>query len=428
MFYGLTPKSTRKLAYEYAKINNLQYPKTWDERKEAGQDWFSGFLRRNPNLSLRTPEPTSLARMTAFNKHTVGVFFNKLEEVIKRYNFRPNEIFNLDETGVTTVPRSEKIIGKKGCKQVGQVTSRERGELVTQVAIICSNGNALPPIWIFPRVRLDENRMMSGAPPGALGLTHPSGWMTSGNFIKVLEFFKENVRCSKEKPVLLIMDNHESHLSVEGLSFCKDNGIVILTLPPHTSNKLQPLDRSVFGPFKKFFSSAVQSLMNSNPNALLNIYSLPALCASAWDRAATPENIKSGFRAAGISPFDKDIYSELDFLPSAVSDRPMPEPQEPQSLPIEESSSPLPQTPIGGGSSKSTDLQPLPQTPLADVIAKSTDLQVITPEDIRPLPKGKIRVESNRGRKNGRCMIATDTPENLSWRRESRMQLPREEF
>lgn len=72
---------------------------------------------------------------------------------------------------------------------MGTVTSRERGELVTQVGIICANGNALPPIWIFPRIRFDETRMMSGAPAGALGLVHKSGWMTADNFLKVLVFF-----------------------------------------------------------------------------------------------------------------------------------------------------------------------------------------------------------------------------------------------
>lgn len=394
MFYGLTPKMARKLAYQYAKRNGLKVPPTWDERGEAGEDWFSAFMKRQPNLSLRTPEATSLARMTAFNRHTVGTFFDKLECVLKRHSFRPNQIFNLDETGVTTVPRTEKIIGEKGRKQVGQVTSRERGELVTQVGIICANGNALPPVWIFPRVRFDENRMMSGATVGALGLVHKSGWMTTENFIKVLEFFKHNVRCTKESPVLLIMDNHESHLSLQGLDFCNENGIIVLTLPPHTSNRLQPLDRSVFGPFKKFFSSNVNSWMNSNPNVTLNIYALPKLCSSAWDRGATPENIKSGFRATGIVPFDRDVFSDQDFLSSAVSDRRLPTGA---NAPVAEKNPSVAETTstvaISGTSSPAID--------------------AVSPECVRPLPKGTHRQQSNRGRKRGRCMIATDTPERM---------------
>ena len=305
---------------------------------------------------------------------------------------------------MTKVPHTEKVIGQKGRKQVGQVTSRERGELVTQVGIICANGNALPPVWVFPRVRFDESRMMSGAAVGALGLVHKSGWMTSENFKRVLEFFKGSVRCTKENPVLLIMDNHESHLSVEGLDFCKENGIVVLTLPPHTYNKLQPLDRCVFGPFKKFFTSAVKSWMNHNPNMTLNIYALPKLCSSAWDRGATPENVKSGFRAAGIVPFDRNIFSDKDFLSSAVSDRPLP-----TCRPNDEA--------ITQATDKSPLIAETSTSPISGTSCAAID--ALSPEYIRPLPKGALRQQSTRGRKRGRCMIATDTPEKMELMKKS---------
>lgn len=48
------------------------------------------------------------------------------------------------------------------------------------------------------------------------------------------------------------MDNHEAHLSTDGITYAKENGIVILTLPPHTPSKFQPLDRCVYEPFKTY--------------------------------------------------------------------------------------------------------------------------------------------------------------------------------
>ncbi|KAB0803029.1 hypothetical protein PPYR_05215 [Photinus pyralis] len=140
MYHGLTPTATRRLAYEFADQNHLKVPDSWKANKLAGKDWFTGFLTRQPELCIRTPENTSLARISSFNKSTVGIFQAKLEEILKRQEFTGSDIFNLDETGVTTVQKTQKVVATKGQHQVGKVVSRERGELVTQVGIIRANG------------------------------------------------------------------------------------------------------------------------------------------------------------------------------------------------------------------------------------------------------------------------------------------------
>lgn len=97
MFYGLTPKAIKNLAYKFAIQNELKVPTSWTEIKTAGKDWFWGFMKRHPNLSIRKPEATSLARMTSFNENNVKIFQDKLEEVLRRYSLTATQIFNLDE-------------------------------------------------------------------------------------------------------------------------------------------------------------------------------------------------------------------------------------------------------------------------------------------------------------------------------------------
>ena len=79
MFYGLTPVDARKLAFEIADINNVP-TRFNDEKKIAGNAWLSGFLERHPELSIRIPEPTSLARASGFNKNQVKQYFSILEK------------------------------------------------------------------------------------------------------------------------------------------------------------------------------------------------------------------------------------------------------------------------------------------------------------------------------------------------------------
>lgn len=85
-------------------------------------------------------------------------------------------IWNLDETGCTTVVNPPKIISTRGLKQVGQVTSAERGQLVTLLGFVNASGGTIPPVLIFPRVHFKEF-MLQGGPKGSPGLANPSGWM-----------------------------------------------------------------------------------------------------------------------------------------------------------------------------------------------------------------------------------------------------------
>lgn len=57
---------------------------------------------------------------------------------------------------------------------------------------------------------------MIGATPRALELVHKSGWMIFENFLLVLKFFKNNVRCAKEHYVLLVIDNQLGRHSLLG--------------------------------------------------------------------------------------------------------------------------------------------------------------------------------------------------------------------
>ena len=60
-----------------------------------------------------------------------------------------------------------------------------------------------------------------------------------------------------------------------------ENGVVMLSLPPHCSHRLQPLDHSVYGPLKKLVYSACDSWILSHPGNSMSIYDIPAIVASS---------------------------------------------------------------------------------------------------------------------------------------------------
>ena len=211
-FFRLTPRKLRILAFEFTAQNKLAAPESWNIRGKAGRRWLQYFVTRN-NLSMRKPEPTSLSRATAFNPITTKRFFDNLDEVLKQYQFTANDIYNADETGIRTVHSPGLVIDVKGKKQIGSFVSAEKGELVTLVCAVSATGNSIPPMYIFPRKRNSE-LFMKGSLPNSISCANSSGWINEDLWLEFLRHFVTNTRCSPDKRVLLIIDNHNSHTSL----------------------------------------------------------------------------------------------------------------------------------------------------------------------------------------------------------------------
>jgi len=61
--------------------------------------------------------------------------------------------------------------------------------------------------------------------------------MNSDVFLKYLHHFVEFVRPNQQTTCLLILDGHASHTkSLPVLEFAGEHGIIMLSLPPHTTH------------------------------------------------------------------------------------------------------------------------------------------------------------------------------------------------
>jgi hypothetical protein len=83
-----------------------------------------------------------------------------------KYQFTPDKINNVDETGISTVQKPGGIPAEKGGKLVGTAVCWERGRNVTVVCAMSASGSSTPPVFIYPRQRL-SNSMKRHGPAGS---------------------------------------------------------------------------------------------------------------------------------------------------------------------------------------------------------------------------------------------------------------------
>ncbi|KAK9738857.1 DDE superfamily endonuclease [Popillia japonica] len=209
--FGLTSAECRKLAFEFAEVNQIPH-RFNTQTKMAGKDWLYAFMKTH-RISLPTPESTSIARLAGFNKVSVRFIFDLLKDVKLKHNFSPDRIYNADESGLSTVTcKTPKVLSHTGERRIAKIASAERGRNTTVVCAMNSQGTVIPPFLIFARVRM-RPELLFKCPPNTYAVAQPSGWMTKDCFTQYLHHFARYAHPSKENPVLLVVDNHTSHIS-----------------------------------------------------------------------------------------------------------------------------------------------------------------------------------------------------------------------
>lgn len=322
MFFGITAKNIRRLAFDFAEKNKIahQFNK---QLQIAGKDWLRGFMSRHPSLSLRQPTSTSVARAMGFNKPQVERFYKNLSDLYDKYHFQAHKIFNMDESGFSTVPnKPPKVLSTKGKRCVNKISSAERGQNVTVVCAMSSSGQFIPPAFIYKRKRM-KPELLDNAPPSAIGMNSDSSFINADLFIQWLQHFKAHAMPTQEQPVLLILDNHSSHCTLAAVDFCRQNHIVLLSLPPHSSHKIQPLDRCFFSPLKRYYSAECENWMRNHPGRTITTFQVASIFTPAFAKTATVANAMEGFKVTGIWPFNDGIFSDVHFLASSVTERPI---------------------------------------------------------------------------------------------------------
>ena len=224
-------------------------------KSHVSDGWWYRFCQRWPKVSLRKGDAFSQARAEMSNRDTFIAYFELLHQTLTKHKLldRPAQIYNCDESGIPLEHNLPKIVAQRGTKKVRQRSSGNKA----QVSILaCANaiGQTIPPMVIFSGKKFNYD-LSEGEVPGTLYGMSGSGWMDQKLFARwfSMHFLKHAV---PSRPLLLLLDGHSSHYTLELIQTAAKKDVVIFCLSPHTTADSQPLDTSVFGPLKTYWSQA----------------------------------------------------------------------------------------------------------------------------------------------------------------------------
>jgi hypothetical protein len=138
-----------------------------------------------------------------------------------------------------------------------------------------------------------------------LVLLSENGFTTDQLTFRFLEHFIAHTEAGpRAEPKLLLMDNHNSHITPEFILLANRNNVIPFSFPAHLTHCMQPCDVGVFQAMKHWHTRAIQCALET----LDFDYTISSFLRDFPEirtRTLKKMTIKHAFEQAGIWPIDK---------------------------------------------------------------------------------------------------------------------------
>jgi transposase len=212
--------------------------------------------------------------------------------------FKEEDIFNLDETGLFWRLLPDKTLTFKNDPCSGGKRSKERITLLLGANM--AGNEKLPVLAIGKSANPRCFKNVKSLP--VKYAANKKAWMVSAEWESYLKFMDRKFRSQKRK-VLFVVDNCPAHPEVKGLT-----NVRVVYLPPNTTSKTQPMDQGVIQNFKvayrRFLLQQYLRCIDDDLEFQFNLLDCLYNVRRAWE-AVTEATIKNCFKKAGFKRDDR---------------------------------------------------------------------------------------------------------------------------
>lgn len=197
--------------------------------------------------------------------------------------------------GGTTIVTGSERRGRRNKVQPGNQ------EWSTAINCICGDGYLVPPFLLIKGfVHVANWYTESDIPYDWVIKPTLNGWTNYDTGLDWLTHFKQHTRTrTVGAKRMLVLNSHESYISADPEAYCNQHNIVTISLPPHSSHLIQPLDVGIFSPLKRAYGAEINLFILAHVNYITKVEFLSAYHA-AYNRVMNKENIAGGFHGAGL--------------------------------------------------------------------------------------------------------------------------------
>jgi hypothetical protein len=216
------------------------------------------------------------------------------------------DILNFDETGYRIGIGGDDTVLTYHPDRPGTLPSDTNREHLTVSECISAGGYVLPPVIIIKGKALLRS-YFEGMPDDWLVTTSETGYINDAISLAIIKHIdKHSIQRQVGLKRLLLLDNHECHLSIAFLEYAEKHNFILFALPPHTTHFLQPLDVGCFQPNKHYHRKAVNLSARMGNQYYSKLDFLQDL-QNIRQQTFKETTIKSSFKRCGIWPFEPDV-------------------------------------------------------------------------------------------------------------------------
>jgi hypothetical protein len=257
-------------------------------------------------------------------------FDNQYKPLMDKYKFRPQLMFNLDETMVRPLKPRVKVVTRSDEPQPCFDFNEKEPEHVTLLLTVSASGQALDPLIIFPLKHVPA--LPEDLQSEFLIAGQKNGWMEGPIFnnmlfnhiVPAIDSIRTKHKLPPSEPALILYDGSSTHNDLDIDTLRDKHNIHVLLLPPHSSAMLQPLDLTVNGVFKQALTKRFKHL--EKEDAQTRRVRMVRAISDSLSIAQARAHITDGWRRAGLLPIDVNIPLSSGMLRVEPKPDPAPKP------------------------------------------------------------------------------------------------------